>query len=210
MKTNKEYKDAALSALKGNWAQAVVATCVILIFSEIISVTSFWLNPVQYSWIGAAMPVLAIFVVLPLAVGYANAFNALYMMSDRQVVGSMKDLTCRHYLRNLAGMFLMALFVWLWTLLLIVPGIIMSYAWFLVPYLLVDNPELSLMETLSLSRKMMRGNKWRLFKLQLSFIGWILLNVLTLGIASLWVMPYMMTAMSAFYQDVKAEFITNK
>jgi uncharacterized membrane protein len=148
--------------------------------------------------------------VLPLAVGYANAFNALYLMSDRQVVGSMKDLTCRHYLRNLAGMFVMTLFVWLCTLLLIVPGIIMSYAWFLVPYLLVDNPELSLMETLSLSRKMMHGNKWRLFKLQLSFIGWILLNVLTLGIASLWVMPYMMTAMSAFYQDVKAEFITNK
>ena len=62
------------------------------------------------------------------------------------------------------------------------------------------------MDTLRLSRRMMEGHKMQLFKLQLSFIGWILLNVLTLGIGMLWLMPYMMTTLAAFYQDVRNEY----
>ena len=62
------------------------------------------------------------------------------------------------------------------------------------------------MDTLRLSRRMMKGHKMQLFKLQLSFIGWILINMLTFGVGSLWLIPYVMTTFAAFYQDVKAEY----
>jgi hypothetical protein len=110
-------------------------------------------------------------------------------------------------LRGSVGMFLMGLVTSLCSLALFVPGIIASLSLFLTPYLLKDYPELTIMETLRLSRKMMKGHKMQLFMLQLSFIGWILLNVLTLGLGSLWLTPYMMTTLAAFYHDVREQYI---
>ena len=103
-------------------------------------------------------------------------------------------------------MLLMGIFVFLWTLLLIIPGIIKGFAYSLVPYILVDKPELSANEAINLSIKMMKGHKFDFFWLCLSFIGWILLAILTFGIGLFWLMPYMYTAYAAFYQDVKAEY----
>jgi uncharacterized membrane protein len=72
-------------------------------------------------------------------------------------------------------------------------------------YILAENEELSVMEAISLSKKMMKGNKWKLFCLELSFIGWTLLCILTLGIASLWVNPYIEAAKAAFYREVSEQ-----
>ena len=102
---------------------------------------------------------------------------------------------------------MMTLVTNLFTILLIVPGFIVSFSLFLTPYLLKDFPRLSVMDTLRLSKKMMKGHKMRLFKLQLSFLGWIVLSGLTFGIGMLWLIPYMMTTFAAFYQDVKAEYL---
>ncbi|MCF0164738.1 MAG: DUF975 family protein, partial [Bacteroidales bacterium] len=66
--------------------------------------------------------------------------------------------------------------------------------------------ELSELDTIRLSKNMMKGHKWELFVLQLSFIGWILLSLLSLGIGLLWVIPYMQVAEAHFYEDVKAEY----
>jgi uncharacterized membrane protein len=118
----------------------------------------------------------------------------------------MKSLAFSDIGRSIAGMLMMSVVTLLYSLLLWVPGLIASLALFLVPYILKDNPELSIMDTLRLSRKMMEGHKWQLFKLQLSFIGWLLISLLTLGIGYLWLLPYMMTTCAAFYQDVKAEY----
>ena len=96
--------------------------------------------------------------------------------------------------------------VFLWTLLLIVPGIIKSYAYSLVPYILNDNPEMNSKEALDLSEKMMDGHKGELFVLQLSFIGWELLGILTLGILYLWLVPYMQTAQTKFLYEVKTNY----
>lgn len=74
------------------------------------------------------------------------------------------------------------------------------------PYILRDCPNMDALEVIDTSRAMMDGNKWRLFCLQLSFIGWILLSVITLGIANLYVIPYQQTAIAAFYDAVKAEY----
>ena len=106
-------------------------------------------------------------------------------------------------------MTLMGIFVFLWTLLLVIPGIIKAFAYALVPYILADKPELSANEAINLSMKMMKGHKFDLFYLQLSFIGWAFVSVFTLGIGLLWLMPYMMTAQAAFYQDVRKEYLAN-
>ena len=76
----------------------------------------------------------------------------------------------------------------------------------MTPFILAEKPELSAKEAIDLSMEMMEGHKMEFFMLWLSFIGWCLLGLLTLGIGYLWIMPYMYTATAAFYEDVKAEY----
>ena len=90
----------------------------------------------------------------------------------------------------ISTMLLKNIYNFLWTLLLIIPGIIKSYAYRMVPYILADNPNLGADNAITLSRKMMDGNKFALFVLELSFIGWYLLGMLALGVGILFVYPY--------------------
>ena len=217
MKRNQEYKNSALAALKGSWPQAVVATFIVLALSELVSALPGGIEmlaasrnlsvPVMVALTMLFSAVLMFLVVMPLMVYFANAFKRLSYQSDRNILSNLSPSGLADYFRNAAGMFLMSLVTYLLSLLLVVPGIIASLALFLTPYLLQDNPDLSVADTLRLSRKMMKGHKMQLFLLQLSFIGWILLNVLTLGLASLWITPYMMTTFAAFYHDVREQFI---
>ena len=103
-------------------------------------------------------------------------------------------------------LFLRDLFLWLWSLLFVIPGIIKSYSYRMVPYILAEHPELSANEVITRSRKMMNGNKWQAFKLDLSFIGWILLGTVTLGIVQVfWTSPYMESAQAALYLKLRDE-----
>lgn len=90
----------------------------------------------------------------------------------------------------------------LWSLLFIIPGIIASYSYAMTGYILAENPELTPKEVLQRSNEMMSGNRWRLFCLQFSFIGWAILSSLTLGIGNLWLTPYKQAATAAFYREV--------
>ena len=98
-----------------------------------------------------------------------------------------------------------ALFTFLWSLLLIVPGVIKSYSYSMAPYILQDNPQLTAMECLDKSRKMMDGNKFQLFCIDLSFIGWYIVGILCLGIGLLWVTPYHNMTKANFYMALKAK-----
>ena len=98
--------------------------------------------------------------------------------------------------------FMTTLLTFLWSFLFIVPGIIASYRYALAPYLMAENPDMDVMEAIAHSKELMDGNKGRLFCLQLSFIGWRLLCVLTLGIGYLWIAPYQNAAEAAFYLEV--------
>ena len=102
-------------------------------------------------------------------------------------------------------MFLKNLFLGLWTLLFIVPGIIKAYSYRMVPYILKEHPELSGTKAITLSRQMMNGHKWNAFVLDLSFIGWIILSALTLGILHIfYVGPYIQATDAELYEAVKA------
>ncbi len=94
-------------------------------------------------------------------------------------------------------------FTFLWTLLLIIPGIIKKYAYSMSFYILADNPELTAREALSKSKEMMNGHKWDLFVLQLSFFWWYLLVMVTFGIAAIYVTPYISATTANFYNSIK-------
>lgn len=219
MKKNQDYKNAALAALKGNWAPSLVATIVLVAIMYVIMVpyvTAYVLNienlnPDTLALIGGCsifMYLGLIFLFFPLDVGYTNAFNALYVEGDDRITGNTFRDSFGQYLKNVWAMFLMVLFVSLWSMLLLIPGIVKAYSYAMLPYILKDNPELSAMDAIRLSSKMMKGHKFDLFYLQLSFIGWAILAVLTGGIGLLWLQPYMMTTQASFYQDIKKDFIS--
>lgn len=99
--------------------------------------------------------------------------------------------------------------IFLWTLLFIIPGIIKAYAYSLVSYILADNQDISSKDALDLSEKMMNGHKASLFIFELSFIGWHLLAILTLGILEIWIIPYQQTARTKFLLNIKEEYEKN-
>lgn len=102
----------------------------------------------------------------------------------------------------LVAYLLTSIFVLLWSLLLIVPGIIAALAYSQTMYLLADDPQLGGLDAMRKSKEMMRGYKWKLFCLGLRFLGWQLLCLLTLGIGYLWLAPYIYGANARFYDDL--------
>lgn len=133
-------------------------------------------------------------------IGYAR-FNL--KLVDRKNA-SLEDLFAyfSYWKTTVAARFLQTLYVVLWSVLLIIPGIMASYSYAMTEYILAENPELSSSEALSRSKEMMEGNRWRLFCLDISFIGWSFLCTLTFGIGSLWYIPYKQATIAAFYREV--------
>ena len=202
MKTNQEYKNAALAALKGNWTPAVL--CALAYFA--IAMIPSLLNATEAGVVLLVSYAFSFCVLMPLGVGIYTSYKKLYLEGDAKITENSFKIGFGNWGHNVGGMLLMTLYVVAWSLLLIVPGVIKSFSYALTPYILADKPELSADEAIELSMKMMDGHKLDLFILYLSFIGWGLLSILTLCIGMLWVMPYMYTSMAAFYEDVKAEY----
>lgn len=220
MGKNQDLKNAALAALEGNWAPAVLCNAVMFVISLLISLLSVIFEvslgfastedtDLLMLGLSVAISLASIFLLtMPLCVGSYYTHNRLYAEDDNAMTGNMLRDSFQGYWKNVLGMFLMMLYVMLWSILLIVPGFIMGLAYSMTPYILKDCPELSAHQAIKLSRKMMKGHKWEYFWLQLSFIGWIILGFLTLGIGYLWLMPYMLTTNAAFYQKIKKQYNT--
>ena len=230
-KTFRELKGEARAALKGKWGEAALAIFAYFIIIIVIeggmsifqlldhdfmhryeafilqgnpeAAMAFLTGSMWKYWIGAIL--VNFFVGAPLVVGLYNTFLWL-LRGNKNIVDNMFKLGFKPYWRSVLGYFLMVVKIYLWMLLLIIPGIIKAFAYALTPYILKDNPELSCLEAIERSRLMMKGNKWRLFVLCLSFIGWFLLCLLTLGIGFFWFAPYVYTTVAAFYEDVKSRY----
>lgn len=82
---------------------------------------------------------------------------------------------------------------------------IFVYGVSLTPYIIIENEDLGVFKAMKLSKKIMKGNKWKLFILYISFIGWAILSLLTLGIGFLWLVPYITLSMTNFYKDIISE-----
>lgn len=191
MKTSSELRAQAWGALSGKWGMAVVATLVYGVISGVLSFIPF------VSWIATLL------VSLPLAYGFTVMLLNVVRGSDVQLDTMGEGF--KDYGRILGTMLLSSVYQFLWALLLIVPGIIKGYSYALTPYLLKDHPELKFNAAIEESMRLMSGNKMRLFLLDLSFIGWFLLGLITFGIAFLWITPYWNTARAAFYEDLMSD-----
>ncbi len=232
MRTNQDYKNDALRALKGNWAPAVLAAIVLLAIGMVLSgpyavpYTKLIIDNPQISSMSASNPeaylaamapvmrgwgimIVSFFLLFyPLSVGYYNAHKKLLVEGDNRLTSNMFSIAFSNYLHKFWGMLLMYIFIMLWSLLFVIPGIIKTFSYAMTPYILEENPELSANQAIDRSRAMMKGHKFDLFYLWLSFIGWGILCMFTFGIGFIWLMPYIQTANASFYEDVKAEYGT--
>ena len=188
MPRNSEIRRAARYALKDNWTQAVLAT---LVFTLVTAAAG-------------SIPFAGLLVVCPLEFGFMLCFLRLIRGEDSsEMVGDQFSVFSK-YGRTLGTSLLMTLYILLWCLLFVIPGIIMSYAYAMTPYIMNDRPDLDASDCIHESRVMMKGYKWKLFCLDLSFIGWALLCILTLGIGLLWLQPYIEASHAKFYEELKA------
>lgn len=212
---NQDYKNSALDALKGSWPESIVTAIVYFAIAAVCTAPSalqgngsdlLWVSPVLFVAASGSTILLSLLFLSPLQVGYYNTFKRLHREGDTGLVGNLFSQGFGNWGHIVLGQMLMGIFIFLWSLLLIVPGIIKAYSYAMTPYILVDRPELSVRDAIRLSGRMMSGRKLDLFCLHLSFIGWMLLCILTLGIGILFLSPYMMTAQAAFYQDVRSDY----
>lgn len=205
MKTNQEFKNEALASLKGNWPAAVVSTLVMVLIGGSVSGVSCGTE--TYPVLTLPFFLFSIFVVLPIGVGFNMAYRKLLAEGDTDILGNMFRIGfSSRYLKIVCTMLLVNIYVFLWTLLFIVPGIIKTFSYAMTPYILVEEPELTANQAIDKSRAMMKGHKFDLFWLYLSFIGWGILCILTVGIGFLWLVPYIEASSSAFYAEVKAAY----
>jgi uncharacterized membrane protein len=207
MVTNSELKDRALEKLCGKWKPAVIAAVVYVLLVGAFNVLIELSGPGFISSISLLTYVLLVPI---LGAGMAQAYLALFREEEESTEGLINVLfkPFSDFARYLGTMLLIVLYTGLWTILLVVPGIIKSLSYSLTVYVLKDHPEMKYNEAIELSMNMMEGNKMKLFLLQLSFIGWILLALIPLGIGLFWLVPYMQTTMVAFYENVKEEHLT--
>lgn len=169
--------------------------------------TRYWMVLVLTIIVGAVVGSSAALVGLILS-GPVFVSQAAYLLDlwRTKNKGDKFDILANGFKTNLSNnivaFILRTVFVFLWSLLFVIPGIIKALAYSQTFYLLADNPELSATEALDKSRALMRGHKLRLFWLNLSFIGWYLLGALALGIGTLFVIPYHQMTLANFHLEL--------
>jgi len=142
---------------------------------------------------------ISAFLLNPLEVGTKRFFLAnLHMPAEVREVAFGYD----HCYRNIVKiLFFRDLFLFLWGLLFVIPGVVKAYEYRMIPYLLAEHPEMTRQEVFAASKAMMRGQKWRAFILDLSFLGWEILSVFTLGLLEVfYVSPYRSMTNAALYE----------
>ena len=194
------YKNRALSALENKWGNFVAIT---FVYGFIIGITQAISgdkdSPAILHLIGLVLFILA----LPLTWGYQTLFLGAIRGGEATAKDLFEGYNKELFSRVLTTTLLYYVYVFLWSLLLLIPGCIKAYSYAMTPYILKDNPEMKNNAAIEESMRMMDGHKLELFMLDLSFIGWTILSLLTCGIGFLWLAPYMSMARVNFYEDLK-------
>lgn len=203
MKTPYEYRAQAREALQNRWGEAAIVSLIILLAAMIIATPSFIAE-----WAGSITTLLSV-LVLPLQYAYYISLLERTRGNEEEITHYTFQYTINHAYANtrflVAGLFIMLISMVAAIFTLGIGAIVVKYMYSMVPYLLHDYPELTPREAMKISREMMSGQKWELFVLDLTFIGWILLSIITFGVGMIFVEPYMSTARAAFYEDLKSE-----
>ena len=224
---SKDFKEKALNALRGNWGIAILASLIASALGASDGSVSFGgsfggggsssggsdvVMPEEFVSIivgvaiaiilfSIAMSVALLIVGGPVWVGYSKFNLDLIDGSESKNIGTLFSgfkILKTAFLAKL----LQNLYVFLWSLLFIIPGIVASYKYAMTGYILAENPHMSAKMALEQSERLMDGNKLRLFSLDMSFIGWHLICILSFGIGYIWLAPYIEASHAAFYCDL--------
>ena len=211
MPSREVLKQTALEKLKNNWDSTLKVNAIFLalaIFIEIplrifgnrwllekglVSTEAFLVASVAY--------MIYMFLSIPILYG----IKSFYMNISRGLGGRVADIFegYKQFFSISSVILVSTFFIMLWLLLLIIPGIIKAISYTQILRVKKDNPEMKALECIDESKSLMEGYKMEYFALQLSFVGWSLISLLTLGILGFWLLPYMETTYAEFYDKLK-------
>lgn len=206
-------KKEARQQLKGQWGRAALFTlffaAIYYIIPLIIEINlsggfEAWINQTDDADGAAASTFVITLVLLPLYIGYLWTFLSVIRTGEAikysGLVQGFSEISM--YLKILGTYILMMIYTFLWFLLFVIPGIIKAFAYSQTYFVLKDNPEIGINGAITKSRKLMHGYKWKYFVLQVSFIGWVILGLITVGIGFIWIAPYISASNAAFYNEL--------
>ncbi|WP_059170549.1 DUF975 family protein [Bacillus sp. FJAT-27445] len=207
----RDIKRDALDSLKGRWGIAILLTIIcygiylILPTTADILVSGGFTNWIDQEGVSPASEGISFvfnLALAPLLFSYYWVFLDMRRGHEINIGSLFRNLSAGTYIKMIGLSLLTTIYTILWTLLLIVPGIIKGIAYSQAYFILKDNPGIVINDAITESRKLMDGYKGKYFLLNLSFIGWFLLSILTLGIGLIWLVPYITASLASFYQKL--------
>lgn len=219
--TRRELKEAAKQSLRGNWTWGVIIALINGLIVGILSgcghqVDSFYLKYTGdnvffqlVSPVGGILTWVADFIALSLAISFLSLRDNGGETKKNSFVAAFSVFTEKRFGPECINFIMNSIFTFLWSLLLIIPGIIKSYSYSMTPYIVSDmvasGTPIGATEGVTASKELMKGHKMDLFIFDLSFIGWFILGSIPAGIGLLWVIPYYQTAKANFYRNLAGD-----
>lgn len=204
-------KREAKQALKGRWGFAILLSVItfgicsiIPLMIEILFSGGFtaWSSQETPPLLAQLVSLIFTVALVPILFGYYSTFLDMERGIQVEVKNLLYAFDAALYFKVIGMYVLTAVYTFLWSLLLLIPGIIKSIAYSQVYFVSKDHPELGPKQAITQSRKLMNGKKGKYFLMILSFIGWGILGVITLGIGFLWIVPYYTAALASFYEGL--------
>ncbi len=197
MISNKELKAQARESLKGNWGNAIG---VIGIYFAI----SFGIGLV-IGMLGIENELVLDIISILITALFEFGLLSFFLKTSRNEKVEVEELWSKTnmFLPYIIASIVIGFFTFAWSLLFIIPGIIAAFRYSMTYLVMLDNPEMSAMDALNESKRLMDGHKMDYFLLEASFIGWAILGIFTLGILYFWLIPYMSVAQCNFYNNLK-------
>lgn len=217
--TRKELKDNAKQSLRGNWGWAIIVFLITAIIFGIFTGAGHWLDETYINYDGTnifyqfASPIGSILLWIGSFIGLSRNIAFLELRDDQKeekpYMAAFSVFTENRFGPELINFVLVSIFTFLWTWLLIIPGIIKAYSYSMTPYIVKDmvasDKQVSATDGINASKELMKGHKMALFIFDLSFLGWNILAAITCGIGYLWVTPYYQTAKANFYRHIAGD-----
>ncbi len=190
MTANRDLMTLARQQLKGMWGLGVGVTIIIFAINIVLNL------------IPKVGGILDFIITGPFMIGIAMFYLTIARKQSTPRVGQIFE-GFNYFGTGFVAFLLVTIFIILWAILLIIPGIVACLSYAMTYFILAENPQTRGLDAIRKSRDMMKGNRWKLFCLGLRFIGWLILGILSLGIGLLWVIPYFWTSLANFYIDIK-------
>ncbi|MDM8276047.1 DUF975 family protein [Lactobacillus gallinarum] len=217
--TRKELKDNAKQSLRENWGWAIIVFLITAIIFGIFTGAGHWLDETYINYDGTnifyqfASPIGSILLWIGSFIGLSRNIAFLELRDDQKeekpYMAAFSVFTENRFGPELINFVLVSIFTFLWTWLLIIPGIIKAYSYSMTPYIVKDmvasDKQVGATDGINASKELMKGHKMALFIFDLSFLGWNILAAITCGLGYLWVTPYYQTAKANFYRHIAGD-----